>query len=466
MKWIGSVVLALIASALQAMPLDLHGLTPQSVALYAAEVGGAEPLAVWRDGEPVNPASTMKVLTGWAALERLGPDYRWQTGLASNAPLENGVLRGDLYWIGRGDPHFYLDALRELIVRLRERGVRKIDGRLVLDHSWFNRIADAAGFDEDQGKPFASRPDTHLTHLNVAWLTFMNDAAGPRVVMEPALPSLPLQVHLSSTDSGECRDVRQHVSIRREVSAIRIEGTLPKACDGAKSFLEVMEPDVFAAASFTALWHEAGGEGALPVASGITPAGARTLATLDSEPLSRVLPDILKFSSNPMARLLFLTVGRQTPLDGDVVAGAEHSIRTLLASHGIDASPLVLENGSGLSRRERVSARMLGQVLETALKGAWGPELAASLPVAGGEGTLKRRLADYGGRLRLKTGTLKDVRALAGYWQEPDGRRLVIVLQVANAVPGKAAPAMDAIVEDLVRRFQATPKRISAGIMH
>ncbi|GGY01996.1 D-alanyl-D-alanine carboxypeptidase/D-alanyl-D-alanine endopeptidase [Paludibacterium paludis] len=452
------------ASGAGPMP-DLHGLDPDSVAVYAAPVEGGGVPVVWRENASVNPASTMKLLTAWAALSRLGPDYVWRTDLVADAPVVDGVLKGDLYWVGRGDPRFYLDDLQALVSRLRERGVRAIEGRLVQDRSAFNRIAGSDDFDADEGRAFASPPDTHLTNLNVGWLTFYNDASGPRAALEPALPEVPLTVRLTSRPGSSCANVRDYVSIRHDGRGVVVEGRLPAACDGARTYVELMDASSFAHASFAWAWRKAGGEGALPAGSGKAPVGARVLASIDSPTLSRILPDMLKHSSNPMARLIFLTLGREAPVDGDVVDGAEACVREHLLARGIDATPLVLENGSGLSRRERVSARLLGEALIAALRGAEGADLAASLPAAGGEGTLKRRFPALGGQLRLKTGSLRDVRSLAGFWQAADGRRLAIVVVVNRADPGRAVPAMDAIVADLVGRFSAAPDAAQAGIM-
>ena len=459
MKWFCPVLaLALSSSFATAAALDLHGLKPEEVALWAAPVEGGPELASLRASVPVNPASTMKLLTSWSALNRLGPGYRWTTRLVSAAPVQDGVLKGDLVWVGAGDPRFGMANLQSLLHALRLRGIRQIDGRLLLDKSAFSSIGTADNFGGDEGKSFTVEPDTHLTGLKVAWLRFFNDSNGTRVVLDPPLAGVSLHARLSNDGdtAGSCPDVRQWVHIREQGSQIEVSGKLPAACDGSQAYVNVLDHNDFAAQSFAALWQELGGTGPQGMALGRAPANARTLAQYQSEPLTMALNDINKYSNNTMARTVYLTLGREAAKSGDTPADAQAAIRSLLAEQHIADEALVLENGCGLSRRERVSARLLGQVLLNAARGPYGNELMASLPLASEDGTLKRRFASIGPRLRMKTGTLKDVKALAGYWQAADGRRLAIVAIVNSPRAPAMASALDAVVADLIHRFDRT----------
>jgi D-alanyl-D-alanine carboxypeptidase/D-alanyl-D-alanine-endopeptidase (penicillin-binding protein 4) len=296
-------------------------------------------------------------------------------------------------------------------------------------------------------------PDTHLTGLKVAWLRFFNDGNGARVVLDPPLAGVRLSSALRDGGDGPCDDVRKQVDIQVEKERVSVSGALPRSCDGVQSFVNVLDHDQYAGQAFAALWRELGGSGPLASGRGTAPAGARVLASHDSEPLPVALTDINKYSNNTMARVLYLTLGRVAGGSGDTVGDAERAVRQTLAEAGIDAAPLVLENGAGLSRRERVSARLLGEVLRHAARGPYGGEFLASLPIAAADGTLRKRFADLGPQLRLKTGTLDGVRALAGYWQAADGRRLAIVAIVNSPRAAELVPSLDRVVADLVARF-------------
>ncbi|WP_065202863.1 D-alanyl-D-alanine carboxypeptidase/D-alanyl-D-alanine endopeptidase [Chromobacterium subtsugae] len=449
---------ALTASAAPVQALDLHGFQPDEIAVWAAPVEGGSPVAEYRADQAVNPASTMKLLTGWAALNQLGPDYRWKTALLSEAPVRGDTLKGDLYWLGGGDPRFDNGNLLSLLYSLRLRGIRQLDGRLLLDKRAFSRVGGADDFAGDAGKAFMVSADSHLTNLKVAWLTFYNDDKGARVVLDPPLAGVSLQAELKPGGDEPCPDVRRFVAIRNDGRHVGVQGSVPAACDGARAFVSVLEHDDFAGQDFTALWRALGGVGPLAVGLGTAPAAARELAVWQSQPLTVALSDTNKYSNNTMARTLFLTLGREAGGE-DTAAAAERALRGQLAQKGIaDAGALALENGSGLSRRERVSARLMGEVLLDAARGPYAGEFLASLPIAGEDGTLKKRFAGLGPRLRLKTGTLRDVRAVAGYWLAADGRQLAIVAIVNSPRAPEMAKALDAVVADVVGAFDAAAR--------
>ncbi|MBI3146033.1 MAG: D-alanyl-D-alanine carboxypeptidase/D-alanyl-D-alanine-endopeptidase [Pseudogulbenkiania sp.] len=454
MKRLFAAVLVLLAGwTVPARALELYGLKADEIAVWAAPVEGSTVLEAHRAEQAVNPASTMKLLTGWSALTRLTPDFRWHSELVSSAPLVHGVLQGDVYWIGAGDPRFANRDLQGMLRTLRARGIERIAGRLLLDKRAFSRIGSASDFGGDAARVFMVDPDTHLTQLKVAWLRFFNDGNGARVALDPPLAGVRLSAALSDGGDGPCDDVRRLLSIRVESERIAVSGALPRSCDGVQSIVNVLDHDQYAGQAFSALWRELGGSGPLASGRGTAPAGARVLASHDSDPLPVALADINKYSNNTMARALYLTLGRVAGGSGDTVADAERAARQTLAEAGIAAAPLVLENGAGLSRQERVSARLLGEVLRSAARGPYAGEFLASLPIAAADGTLKKRFAELGPRLRLKTGSLDGVRSLAGYWQAADGRRLAIVAIVNSPRAAELVPALDRLVIDLVARF-------------
>lgn len=453
MKRTLTLLLLCAASAQAAVPA---GFRANEVAIWAAPVENDSVFDAWRADTPVNPASTMKLLTSWAALNRLGPNFRWKTEFKSDAPLENGVLRGDLYWVGRGDPRLDSPRLAEMLRQLRLRGVQRIEGRLLLDKRAYSDIGSADGFAGDADRVFTVPPDTHLLNLKVAWLRYGFDGGKPAVQLDPPLPQFALDNQLQASSVAGCGDVRQHVKVTVEERTIRVSGKLPQGCDGATNYVNVLDINSFASQSFRALWRGLGGEGPSAVGVAAAPAGARTLLQQESDPLTDVLADVNKYSNNTMARSVLLAMGVQQPQSGNTLDDAIAQVRSLLQSKGLAADTLVLENGAGLSRRERISARLLGEVLRDAARGPYGPELAATLPLAGEDGTLRKRLGSFAGSLRMKTGTLDDTRALAGYWQAPTGQRLVIVAVVNSPRASELTQALDAAVGDVIRRYQAS----------
>ena len=165
---------------------------------------------------------------------------------------------------------------------------------------------------------------------------------------------------------------------------------------------------------------------------GLTPANAVTLASVSSPTLAEVVRDINKYSNNTMARQLFLTLGAEFAQEGDVLRDGEAAARRWATQRKLALPGLQLENSSGLSRRERISAAGLGALLQAGANSPYAPEFMASLPIAARDGTLRRRFVGQPVEARFKTGSLNDVRALAGYVKAVDGRRYALVVLISS----------------------------------
>jgi D-alanyl-D-alanine carboxypeptidase/D-alanyl-D-alanine-endopeptidase (penicillin-binding protein 4) len=195
-------------------------------------------------------------------------------------------------------------------------------------------------------------------------------------------------------------------------------------------------------------WSELGGTWSGTVREGTVSASARLFHTQESPALADVVRDMNKFSNNVIARQLFLTIGAGTsgpPARSEAARGA---IRQWVEAKGIAAPELVMENGSGLSRLERISAASLAGLLQAAWRSNVMPEFIASMPVAAVDGTMRRRLRKEGvaGNAHVKTGLLSDVRAMAGYVRDSGGRRHIVVMLVNHPNAHQSQAALDALL--------------------
>jgi D-alanyl-D-alanine carboxypeptidase/D-alanyl-D-alanine-endopeptidase (penicillin-binding protein 4) len=181
----------------------------------------------------------------------------------------------------------------------------------------------------------------------------------------------------------------------------------------------------------------------------VAPTGARAIAVQDSPPLAMLIRDINKFSNNVMTQQLFLTMGGANGQPGNPARGGA-AIRNFLSSRSLDMPELVLENGCGLSRVERISAGSMGNLLVDAWKSQWMPELMASLPISGVDGTVKSRNMPTGAA-HLKTGLLEDTRAVAGYVLAASGKRYVVVAIINHPGASRGTGAHDALIEWVYR---------------
>ena len=415
------------------------------VAIYVQDLTQTTPLLTVNASLAMNPASVMKLLTTYAALDILGPTYRWQTEVLRQGELRQGILKGDLIFKGGGDPKITLENFWLMLRDLRQRGVKDIQGNLILDRSYFELAEeDPAAFDGAPYKPYNLAPDALLLDFRSQRVRLFVDpnASQPRLLVDPALNGQRVINQLRLTEE-ECGEWKDKIQIQREPRAVRFMGVYPRACSEQTLNLVLQDRDAYFADRFRELWTQLGGRWRGKVISAATPSTAIAITTYPSSPLTEVIRDINKYSNNVMARQLFLSLGAQTRGATATPQKGMAALDTWLGSKGQNFLELRLENGSGLSRNERISAQHLAWLLQNAYRAPYAPEFIASLPIVALDGTMRKRLRDdeVAGHAHIKTGSLKDVRALAGYVRDAHGRDVVVVFLIndLNAEAGRAA---------------------------
>ncbi|SNT00367.1 D-alanyl-D-alanine carboxypeptidase / D-alanyl-D-alanine-endopeptidase (penicillin-binding protein 4) [Noviherbaspirillum humi] len=424
-----------------------------AVGAYVQEVGGGQVLTGTNWNAPFNPASVMKLLTTNAALDLLGPTFTWKTQAYADGPLRGDVLQGDLVIKGSGDPKLVMESLWLFLRQLRARGIREIRGSLVLDRSAFEEaVYDPAQFDSDPIKPYNAGPDALLLNYKSIGLRFLPDEAALKVNVLVDPPLAGYRVAPPKFALGDCTDWRNRLRLGLDTPGqIRFDGAYAGACGDRTWYIHPFQMThvQYFDAVFRHVWGSLGGTLTGPTRNGAVPPAARLVAEWESAPLADIIRDINKFSNNVMARQLLLTLANQqlklpaTPERGAAV------IDTWLARKGIQAPELVVRNGSGLSREERISALTLGRLLVAAFQAPTMPEFISSMPLAGLDGTMRQRLNGHSvaGRAHIKTGTLNEVRAIAGYVLAASGRRYAVAFLVNHANAPRAQEAQDAMLQ-------------------
>ncbi len=398
-----------------------------SLSVFVREIGRVEPLVSFNSAVPRNPASTMKVVTTYTALEVLGPAYTWRTRAYATGPMRDQVLEGNLVLEGGGDPFMTADRWWGFVAGLRQEGVERVTGDVVLDNSYFAPQGDdRAAFDDKPYRSYNVLPDALMVNFQTAAFNLVPDlAAGAvRASVNPMPANLVIENSVRLVRSG-CRRGAAGISIAMPDgpagNRIAFSGDYASGC-GPMSFTRaIMKAPDFAYGTFRTLWQQSGGklEGGWRV--GVVPPDAKLLYTHDSLSLAEVIRLVNKFSSNSMARALLLTLGAEKVGRPGTAAGGRQAIIEFLASRGIALPELVLENGSGLSRQER--------------------------PLSATDGTLRKRFRspEMQGRLRMKTGSLDGVSALAGYVNAASGKTYVAVIMLnhpgAENGPGEQVQA-------------------------
>jgi D-alanyl-D-alanine carboxypeptidase/D-alanyl-D-alanine-endopeptidase (penicillin-binding protein 4) len=414
---------------------DRQGVPETDVSVVVRDVATGESLIELNPAVPRPPASTMKLLPTWAALDLLGPAYTWKTRVWADAPVERGVLKGNLYLQGGGDPLLTIERWWRLVADLRQSGLRAIAGDIVIDQSRYVALDERPeDFDGLPWRTYNVLPDALLVNLQSSEFTIRpaDDGDGIEIRVQPFPDGLVVDnrvVLVAGRCVGRNRRVGYSISAT-DPGRVVVTGRLATSCPPQTRRLAVMDPAQYAFGTFVTLWRQQGGEFKGGTLRGPTPATARLLLTHESQPLADIVRITNKYSSNMMARSLVLAIGAEQHGLPASTASGEAAIQEWLGARGLEFPELVIGNGSGLSREARISADSMSRLLIAAWKSRFAPEFLASLALGGLDGTLEKRFAEVRdpSRVRMKTGTLRDVSSIAGYVTGDSGRTYAVVI--------------------------------------
>ena len=425
-----------------------------TVALQVVDLQSGQEVYSYNGDQALNPASTMKVITAATALRTLGPEYRFDTTLSHDGKLgADGVLQGNLYVRGTGDPTFVVEDLWKMVYDLRLEGVREIKGNVYLDDSFMTAERGVPGWNK---KADIERGPSYYPSLGALSLNFNTVAvvAGPsadvggaaRVDVETPAPGIvEVDNQLTTSSSG----TRRRILLEREVSGktvtLKLAGTIPQSSTAQRYYRSVPDAKAYFTAAFAAMMKDQGIRVRGKYLDGELPERVKPLVRHRSDDLATVLARTNKHSNNFMAEQVLKAVGAEIAGEGSTEAGLS-VVMTYLAELGVTAEEYTLVNGSGLSRQLLLRPSTLNAVLvDMAHDDQVGPEFTSSLAIGGRDGTLWARFRDDDqvGKLRGKTGTLNGVHCLAGYVQGGDGERYAFAFLV-NDLPYSIARARQA----------------------
>lgn len=427
---------------------DKTKLPMSSLSVYVADVDGV-PLVAVNPKQPRNPASVMKMVTTWSGLLALGPDYRWRTSfLVQNGGVvdEQGTLAGPLYIKAAGDPFFSTANLWEMLRELRLRGIKNLS-QVVVDRSIFGQVTINTGaFDGASDRPYNASPDAMMIGHGAVRLHFQPDIDGKKWIplIDPPLPGVRFDGSLQWRD-GTCPGSPTAGTVIKNApnneTVITLSGQAIGSCGSFSVWRLALTQQQYFDKVFRMLWRELGGTLAKDIVNGGVSTNAQPIVWHVSDSLSDLIRRINKQSNNVMARTLFLTIGAKINGNGATPSSSSAAALSLLRNQGVDTTGWVIDNGSGLSRVSLLTADGLASMLMGAWVSPLMPEFMSSLAISGVDGTVKRRLSKSAslGMAHLKTGTLRNSRALAGYVLGDSGKRYVLVSMVNhdNAISAK-----------------------------
>jgi D-alanyl-D-alanine carboxypeptidase/D-alanyl-D-alanine-endopeptidase (penicillin-binding protein 4) len=441
--------------------LDAAAVRDAEVGVMVVRVRDGAVVYDHRGDVPMVPASTAKLLTAAAALHHLGPSYAWVTELRSSADVRGGVLEGDLVLRGTGDPTLVVEKLWRMFRDLRADGVRRIRGDILLDDTHLVDEPLIPGWDKEQDLEDGPSYFPTLGALSVEFgsaevVVVPADEPGGAATIALESPASPW-VTVEGEVTTVARGARLRLELERKIDGDRVtfvlSGRVPADGEARRYRRAVPSPTWYVAGIVRDLLRELDirHDGRMRRAEASD--DARVLRRLYSPPLTSVLMDTNKYSSNFMAELVLRTLGAEVEGEGSTAAGVR-AVRRYLDAIGVAPEDAVLVNGSGLARDARLTpAALTAVLLDMARNPRVGHEFATSLAIAGRDGTLIRRLDELAGRLRGKTGTLGGVHGLAGYAEASDGEVYAFAF-LANAIRGSLHPIKD-VQDGFLRRLAA-----------
>jgi serine-type D-Ala-D-Ala carboxypeptidase/endopeptidase (penicillin-binding protein 4) len=402
-----------------------------------SKTGATDKQINWQANKSMQPASTLKLVTSIAALDLLGPQYQGSTRFLSSTRPVQGQLRGNMILRGRGDPDLNRETWTKLLADLKQSGVTRIDGDLLVDRQWFKSPlpnSAAMPFDESPEFRYNFIPDALSLNMNLVGLKLQS--SGDRVSAQLDPPMLGIEVitvmTLNELPCKDWEDQWRSPLVAGQGKRIVLVGSFPKNCF-ASTQVNVLDRATFADSFFRSQWNALGGvwQGKAREANVdelLNEGPLQELAKHDSRALSEFIRDINKSSDNPITRLAYAAIGASEGTN-DTLASADQRVIAWLESKQINTAGLIMDNGSGLSRSARISPSQMAQVLQIAAVSSWSPEFLASLPIVGVDGSMRSRLQNSPAtaRARIKTGGLRNVAAVAGYVTDQSGQQWVVV---------------------------------------
>ena len=398
---------------------------------------------------PRSPASTIKTVTTYAALDMLGPTYVWQTKALT--------VGGDLYLQGGGDPYITLERWWSFVQNVRAQGLKTIRGDIVIDDSAFSLPPEDPGaFDGRPNRSYNVLPDALMVNFQSIDFRLAADADTHEVdvVANPSPVNLEIENHIryappadTACGSAGARGFQDRLAAVGSRGIFRL-ARRPHCAE--RTFARVLlKPSTYAFGTFVELWRQSGGEFSGKMRMEAAPADAKLLFSYESLSLAEIVRLTNKHSSNLMARHLLLTIGKERYGEPATLEKGAAALVDWAAERGFDMSNVDIDNGSGLSRSTHISVLQMAKILSAAYRSRFAPEFLASLPLAGMDGTLRSRMKSTpAGSVRLKTGHLDGVSGVAGYVTTPAGKPYVLVSLVNNARAdfGAAEPVHAALV--------------------
>lgn len=427
------LILSFLIKTVAALEITIPDSLENKVAVSVVNLDQNKPVYSYHADKPMLLASNMKVVTSYVALKKLGWDFNWHTKIAYSGNVENTLLNGNIYIIGGGDPFLNTTTINNMIQSFKnDTGINTVSGKIILDNSIFNNKPKNSELHPEPYAMYSVEPDGLLidNDLTLVGIKIKN---GKISLVKPTTLGLKLQNNLKYlAGKAGCKNANDYITIKKIAkNTLSLSGSLPQKCN--KKEIGIYLRDDFSydkkiiAKSLANIGIKYDS-----IESGVAPADTNIVIIHNSESINTLLPIMNQMSNNTYAKTLFMSLGAFKTNNSDTYINSVNEYKKTIAAT-FDFSELTLENGSGLSRHEKLSAKHMTQLLETIYSSSDYQKFRLSLPTPGGSGTLENDFRAYHNQLYVKTGTLDDVKAYSGYFTSNNGQTYAISI-IANDI--------------------------------
>ena len=423
-----------LAQELSSIPLNKN-----NYSIYVEAVNSSYPLVSWQHHTKRSPASVIKLLTSYSALLSLGYDYSWETKFYHTGRIRNGVLRGNLIVKASGDPTLKTKDLDTIVSQIKDAGIRRIIGNIVIDRTRFKVTSNNnSGFDNNRYSPYNAMPDAMM--FNERKSTVCVSFRGRRANISKDVPDRSYKVvNKLKIINGSCRGKRAWPHVKIKQSTLTFSGRVSRHCPERTVCKVLTKPYL----SFYYALRDKMKKRGIDVKGKFklqkTPRSATYLFSHYSKSLEEIISVLAKKSNNLYARQILLTLGAKIYGEPGTPYNGRRAVENILGRYNLlEKGKTYIENGSGLSRRSKVTAKSLANLLKHGYQ-HYGHRWMNTLSIAGIDGTIKRRFATSNvfGRAWMKTGTIKHVANIAGYVEGISGQMYVVVVLVNDTYSAK-----------------------------
>ncbi len=433
------------------------GISKKDISIYIKEAGKhGRVVASLNASKSRTPASVIKVLTTYASVLKLGFDYRWPTKFYTIGRLKNGVLHGDLWVQGFGDPTLNTEDLEQIVSELRAAGIRQIRGDIVIDRSYFKvGSQDSSGFDENLYSAYNAMPDAMMFNERVVTVCVNpKEKKVHKKHVDESYKVVDQLEHVNKPCRGKYSWPRVKIDKSEVVPTVFLQGKISKRC-GTRNICQVITKPY--KSFYYALKDRLIKEG-IAVSGGMklrkVPKEAKALFTHYSDPLEEIISETAKESNNLYARHLLLLLGAKLYGAPATMEKGRDAIKYILDSRGaLGDGKLKIDNGSGLSRTSKMNAKLLAEMYDDAYD-RYGSRWMETLSIAGVDGTIKRRFRNTVVKKRawMKTGTLRRVKNIGGYVKNKAGKYYTVVIIInSSKAKYRGAKLQDEIMKWLAK---------------